>query len=171
MTSRTTTSPSGRFRSRAVLVTLVAAVTTVAAACTPPPPPPTTWTPGVCPDDSGVTVVVDFAMAGDDVLVRCAVGPQDSGLDALGAIDLAVTEVPGVPGAICTIGGVPAEGYPACWLTDGYWSYWSAAAQGDDWGFSPLGPADGPIAEGSVLGWAWAPGFVSDGPRVGSDGV
>lgn len=142
----------------------------VAGACVPPPPgPPATYTEGPCPTDSGVTVVVDFADLGPDEIVRCALGPQADGYAALAAIGVDVTTESG-PGTVCTMDGLPAEGYPFCWLTGGYWSSWRVDAQGDPWAFATTGAGDGPLVEGSVEGWAWAPGFVSDGPSVGSDG-
>lgn len=159
---------------RTLALAATAALAALAAACTPATRPPATYTDGPCPTpDSGVTVVVDWtADLGDRQLVRCAVGPQASAIAALGAIGLRVnTNAPdAVPGTVCTLDGLPAEGYPYCWLTDGYWSYWAAPSQGVAWDYAPFGPGDGPLAEGSSIGLAWAPGFLSDGPRTGSDG-
>lgn len=165
-----TNSTRGAIRSRSLLgATFLAAITLVAAACVPPAPP-TTWTPGVCPTDAGVTVVVDFDPMSDEAVVRCALGAQDSGLDALENAGFTVTSEPG-PGTVCTIDALPAEGYPYCWLTGGYWSYWKAGAQGDAWSASGTGPGAGPLTEGSVEGWRFAPGFVGSAPRVSSDGT
>lgn len=36
--------------------------------------------PGYCPDATGVTVAVDFQGLGGDAIIRCAPGPQASGL-------------------------------------------------------------------------------------------
>ena len=161
-----------KIRPRTALPALAAALVMVAASCTTPPPP-STWTPGACPTDSGVTVVVDFAELSDDVVVRCALGAQASGFDALQNAGFAVgQQTPGqaAPGALCQIDALPAEGYPYCWSTGGYWSYWKADSPGASGGFAPVGPADGPLEEGSVEGWAWAQDFTTDGPSVGSDG-
>ncbi len=159
---------------RYLAIAALAALAALAAACTPVYPGSPTYTAGVCPTgDSGVTVVVDWtADLNNQQLVRCALGAQDSGLDALANIGLAVnTNAPGaVPGSVCTLNGLPTEGYPYCWLTGGYWSYWSAASQAGTWGFAPFGAGDGPLVEGSVIGFAWAQDFLSDGPRTGPDG-
>jgi hypothetical protein len=130
---------------------------------------PSTWTPGPCPTSSGVTVVVDFADLDDDVVVRCARGAQVSGLAALDAVGLPAVGEPGVA-PVCRIRGLPTQGFPFCWFTGGYWSYWSAPSRGAPWQFATTGPGAGPIPQGSVQGWAWAPGFASEGPSVGSDG-
>ncbi|MCP4434080.1 MAG: hypothetical protein GY812_01085 [Actinomycetia bacterium] len=154
----------------------LAAVAAVASACVAPAPGGgggPTYTDGPCPDSSGVTVVVDFtADLSDEQLVRCAIGPQESGLAALLAIGLAINTnaANAEPGTVCTLEGLPVEGYPYCWLTDGYWSYWRAPSTAGAWDFAPTGPSDGPLVEGTVEGWAWAQGFVSDGPRLGPDG-
>jgi hypothetical protein len=168
---------------RRVLVTLVGVMVAVVAACTPPTggggtsttttapttTVPSTWTSGACPGASGVTVVVDFSSLRDEVVVRCALGAQSSGLVALANIGLAAVGEPGVA-PVCQIRGLPSEGFPFCWFTGGYWSYWAAPSRGAPWQFATTGPGAGPVPQGSVQGWAWAPGFVSDGPSVGSDG-
>ncbi len=170
-------------RLRTSLVTVVGVLVAIAAACTPPAgggggasttttttTTPATWTPGVCPGTSGVTVVVDFATLHDQVIVRCALGAQSSGLAALTSVGLAPVGEPGVA-PVCQLAGLPSEGFPFCWFTGGYWSYWTAASPGAPWQFATTGPGAGPVPHGSVQGWAWAPGFVSAGPTVGSDGV
>ncbi len=75
-----------------------------------------------------------------------------------------------VPGSVCTLNGLPTEGYPYCWLTGGYWSYWAAPSQAGAWDFAPVGAGDGPLVEGTVIGFAWAQDFLSDGPRTGPNG-
>lgn len=157
---------------RLALVAAVAAIG-LAAACTPQPPEPT-YTEGVCVDDNGVTVVVDFTEdLSDEIIVRCALGAQASGIDALEAIGVGVnTNAPtAAPGSVCTLDGLPVEGYPYCWTTGGFWGYWSAANQSSLWGFSPIGAGAGPLTEGSVIGFAWAQDFAGDAPRVNPDGT
>ena len=155
------------------LVVAALAAAALAGACTPAPGPGSTptYTEGICPTSSGVTVVVDFAPLFDQIIVRCALGPQASGFDALEAIGININaNAPdAVPGSVCTLNGLPIEGYPYCWTEGGYWSSWLAASTAGTWDYAPGGPGD-PIAEGTAYGWAWAPGFVSDGPRVGPDG-
>lgn len=172
----------GTRRSSAVLVLpLIVALGVVAAACTPPVEPgaPTTTTTSTtlpdptgptivgeaCQPTSGVTVVVDFTALDDTVKIGCAPGAQASGFAALAATGFSVGSESGA-GTICTIDGLPTEGFPFCWLTGGYWGYWSAPDRATAWDFSPVGSGAGPIAEGSVLGWSWAPGFDGVAPRV-----
>jgi hypothetical protein len=137
------------------------------------PTGPGTWKPGVCEGTEGVTVVVDWTLdLGDQQLVRCALGVPANGVAALRAIGLAVNaNAPdAVPGSVCTIEYLPLDGYPSCWLIDGYWSYWRAPSTAGTWDFAPTGPSQGPLVAGTVEGFAWAPGFESEGPRTGPDG-
>lgn len=167
---------------RSVLAALAATVVALAAACAPPPggggtttttttttTAPSTWTPGACPTNSGVTVVVDAAGLAGAPVVRCALGAQATGLAALANAGFAAVGEPGVA-PVCQIDGLPVQGFPYCWFTGGYWSYWTAPSRGAPWQFATTGPGVGPVPQGSVQGWAWAQGFVSDGPRVGSNG-
>lgn len=159
-------------RTRRIATGAIMAVTALAlAACTPPPAP--TYTNGVCPGDSGVTVVVDFtADLNNQTVVRCALGPQATGIKALQNIGMPVnTNAPNAfPGSVCTIKSLPTQGYPYCWSEGGFWGYWAAADQGSEWGFSPIGAGQGPLTEGSVIGFSWAQGFNSNPPRVAPDG-
>ena len=179
MLSRTRLSNRTRRRSNVVAaIALLGASALAGVACVPSTPPasttttttaPTTWTPGACPSASGVTVVVDRATAAAPI-VRCAIGAQASGLAALANAGFTAVGEPGVA-PVCQIDGFPTEGFPFCWYTGGYWSYWSAPSRGAAWQFATTGPGAGPVAQGTVQGWAWAPGFAPDGPRVGSDGT
>lgn len=179
-----------RLRPRLAVVAACSAVVLAAGACVPPPSGggggggssttastttvstttvPATWSPGACPGSAGVTVVVDFAGLGPAPIVRCALGSQSNGMAALSNAGFAVSSEAG-PGTVCRLDGQPAEGFPFCWLTGGYWSYWRASNPGAPWAFSETGAGVGPLVPGSVEGWAWAPGFVSDGPSVPSSG-
>jgi hypothetical protein len=177
MFPRTRLSSRSRRRSNVVAATILfTASAVVGVACTPVTPPgttttttPSTWTAGACPTSSGVTVVVDVATPGVQPVVRCALGAQSTGLVALANAGFTAVGEPGVA-PVCQIDGFPAEGFPFCWFTGGYWSYWAAPTRGADWQFATTGPGAGPVPQGSVQGWAWAPGFMSDGPSVGSDG-
>jgi len=165
-------SPSSTARRFAVAATV--AVVGVATACTPAPTPVPTYTDGACPGAVGVTVVVDFTEdLSDEVIVRCALGAQATGIAALGNIGLAVNSdaAGAVSGSVCTLDGLPVEGYPYCWSTGGFWGYWAAADQSAEWGFSTIGAGSGPLTEGSVIGFAWAQGFEGDAPRVAPDGT
>jgi hypothetical protein len=116
-----------------------------------------TYTDGACVGTSGVTVVVDATRAGGTVTVRCALGPQASGWEALGHAGHDVVSVPEFPGgAVCTIDGRPVEGYPTCWES-AYWSYWRApnTGAGSTWTYSLVGAAIQRPPLGSVEGWAY----------------
>lgn len=167
----------GALRSRAFLALPLVAAALVVGACAPPtPPPPTTTTttapPGptvtgeACQPGSGVTVVVDFTALDDSVKIGCAAGQQATGMAALAAAGFTATSESG-PGTVCTIDGLPTQGFPYCWSSgDGYWSYWRAPDRSSVWSFAQTGPGAGPIAEGAVEGWSWAPAYQDGEPRV-----
>ena len=138
--------------------------TTTTTSTVPEPVEPVV-TGQACQPGSGVTVVVDFTALDNTVKIGCAPGEQADGLAALAASGFTVGDQAG-PGAVCTIDGLPSEGYPFCWLTGGYWGYWKSPDRATAWDFSPVGVGDGPIAEGSVEGWSWAPSFDGVAPRV-----
>lgn len=171
-------STRSRCRSSALLHTAVVLAAMVVAACTPTNPPATTTTttttidPGgptivgqACQPGTGVTVVVDFTELDDTVKVGCAPGTQASGLSALAAAGFTAGSESG-PGTVCTIDSLPAQGFPFCWTTGGYWGYWKAPDRETPWDFSQVGATDGPLVQGSVEGWAWAPAFNGSAPRV-----
>lgn len=118
-----------------------------------------------CQPGSGVTVVVDFTRLDNTVKIGCAPGEQANGLAALTAVGFTVGSQSGA-GTVCTIDGLPTQGYPFCWLTGGYWGYWKAPNRTTAWDFAPVGPGVGPIASGAVEGWSWAPNFDGVAPRV-----
>lgn len=163
-------------RSKALLAVPILAVSLVIGACTPPDDgaPPTTTTPEpsgptitgeACRPSSGVTVVVDFTELDDTVRIGCAPGEQTDGLAALANAGFVSGSDSG-PGTVCTIDGLPTEGYPFCWLTGGFWGYWKSPNRSTAWDFSMVGAGDGPIPVGSTEGWAWAPAFDGSAPRV-----
>ena len=160
-------------RLRTATLGALAALTIAASGCVTAPTGPGTWKPGVCEGTEGVTVIVDWtADFTNEQLVRCALGTPASGIAALQAIGLVVNaNAPdAVPGSVCTIQSLPVGGYPACWLTEGYWSYWRAPSTSGSWDFAPSGPSEGPLVAGTVEGFAWAQDCLSDGPRTGPDG-
>lgn len=150
-----------RFRTRAtrVVAALTLGVALMAAACTPPPSGGggATYKDGRCVGTEGVTVIVDFTPFRDEVLVRCALGSQQSGFSVLDDADL--DHDPGRhPGSVCQLEGLPTQGHPYCWTTGGYWSYWKAPTTGRPWAYSEWGAGAGPSpAPGSVEGWRFAP--------------
>ncbi|MBA2639424.1 MAG: terpene cyclase/mutase family protein, partial [Nocardioidaceae bacterium] len=143
-------------------------------------------TAGFCPDDDGVTVVVDSQELGDGPLVRCAPGSQPR--NGLAVLHDAGIEVEGVQrwGAafVCRLEGRPApteplplvgdDGYTESCVdtppTGAYWSYWQADI-GGEWRYSRLGADSSQVVPGSVEGWSFAlngAGAVP-APRVAPD--
>ncbi len=151
---------------------LVAALATslvlVATACTPPPTggggtpttTPSTYKHGRCVGAEGVTVIVDRGVFAAADIIRCALGSQADGFDALANAGIA-TDPGGNPGTVCQLTGLPTQGFPYCWIT-GYWSYWTASATGQPWAYSEYGAGSGPAPQpGSVQGWRF--GLFADG--------
>jgi hypothetical protein len=137
------------------------------------------YTEGACNGNEGVTMVVDFGyIAPDDKkdpIVRCALGTQITGWATLENAGIHVGSVPGFEGgALCMLDEVPVQGYPYCWLDEGYWSYWHAEP-GEVWTYSQLGASNRSPELGSVEGWRFVP-LAGAGvpPRVGptfSEGI
>lgn len=117
-----------------------------------------------CEQGEGVTVIVDFTTLGGGVRVGCAAGDQAHGFAALRAAGFRTSSEGGV-GRICTLDGLPTQGYPYCWTTGGFWSHW-AEGSSDDWEFHQVGAGHGPLAPGHVSGWSWAQDFRSAPPRI-----
>lgn len=171
----------GGLRSRVLLAVVVAGATALIAGCVPESQPPSNTTTTTIPEPSGpavvgefcapgggVTVVVDFTDLDDTIRIGCAPGEQANGLDALANAGFAIGDEAG-PGVVCTIDGLPLEGYPFCWLTGGFWGYWRSADGVTAWDFATTGATDGPLPVGSVEGWAWAADFDGGAPRVAID--
>lgn len=144
------------------------AMVLVATACTPPPTggggspttTPSTYTNGRCLGTEGVTVIVDLGDFAAPDIVRCALGAQANGLDALANAGV-TADSGGNPGTVCQLEGLPIQGYPYCWIT-GYWSYWTASGAGQPWTYSEFGAGSGPAPQpGSVQGWRF--GLFADG--------
>ena len=113
---------------------------------------------GACPDETGVTVVVDAVALGGELLVGCATEPA-TGTEALTAAGF--TEARDPSGFICAVGGLP-DPCPTE-FTGEYWSYWTAEA-GGEWVAYTVGSDEAQPAAGSVEGWAWGDG--STGPAI-----
>jgi hypothetical protein len=118
-----------------------------------------------CTQDTGVTVVVDFATLGGGTQTRCASGDPTSGLAALRAARFTPTRAAQEPGYfVCRIDGKPAD--DPCQRTppaDAYWSYWHAKP-GGTWSYSSLGPADHDPKPNTVEGWAFGAGKPPSSP-------
>lgn len=117
------------------------------------------WEP--CEPGTGVTVVVDrFGRLGDGkVYVRCALGPQPNGWQALLNAGFGVEGLSGGIGFACRIDGLPTPAEEACVQTpgfDSYWSYWHGKP-GGRWGYSGVG-ATNPMSAApvdAVQGWSF----------------
>ncbi|SEG76038.1 hypothetical protein SAMN04489712_111112 [Thermomonospora echinospora] len=142
---------------RAIAVVLAAAI---AVLHTPPAQAdPRRGTPGFCPDAGGVTVVIDFQELGGPSIVRCAPGPQDTGLAALQNAGISVTGTArwGL-GFICRIEGKPGPSSEPCIDTppaSAYWSYWHAP-NGGTWHYSDWGVKNRRPPPGSFEGWSFS---------------
>lgn len=115
--------------------------------------------PGYCPDATGVTVVVDFQDLGGDAIIRCAPGPQASGLAALqnSGMIVAGTQRWGMA-FICRIEGKPGLESESCADTPpatAFWGYWHAA-NGGSWAYSQRGVANRKPPAGSFEGWSFS---------------
>jgi hypothetical protein len=124
---------------------------------------------GACPDADGVTVVVDFQELGGQTLVRCAPGPQPTGLAALKNAGFSVTGTNRWGEAfICRINGKPGPDTEPCIDTppaSAYWSYWHAP-NGGSWTYSQLGVTSRRPPPGSFEGWSFALDATGIGPPV-----
>ncbi|KNB54236.1 hypothetical protein AC230_03955 [Streptomyces caatingaensis] len=128
--------------------------------------------PGFCPDDNGVTVVVDFRELGGSTIVRCAPGGQATGLKALknAGFRIAGTLRWG-EGFICRIEEKPSPRSESCSDTppaSAYWSYWHAPNNGQ-WKYSEWGVANRTPPAGSFEGWSFSLNRGENGapaPRV-----
>ncbi|GGZ29948.1 hypothetical protein GCM10010387_24250 [Streptomyces inusitatus] len=116
-------------------------------------------TPGHCPDDKGVTVVIDFQRLGGTTVVRCAPGDQATGHAALknAGIRIAGTNRWG-EAFICRIEGRPGPADESCVDTppaSAYWSYWHAPDRGK-WSYSQWGVMNRKPPPGSFEGWSFS---------------
>jgi hypothetical protein len=142
-------------------------------------------TPGYCPTDDGVTVVVDFQQLGGDIVVRCApapVGRDSTGLDALRAAGFTPEGVRRYGLAfVCRIEGRPAadeelpiQGDPhyheACLETppqQAFWGYWYAPNDGS-WTYSQTAAISRHVIPGGFEGWSFSLNHAAgDAPKPG----
>ncbi|MGI9579500.1 MAG: hypothetical protein ACR2OH_14980, partial [Microthrixaceae bacterium] len=123
---------------------------------------------GPCPDDSGITVVVDPGDLGGPVQVRCVPQSAANGIEALAMADFEVDATVRFSGFVCRIDGRPAN--DRCVNTPpatAYWSYW-VADRGGPWCYSDLGAAvRGPV-RGTVEGWSFSRSGTEGAPRSGT---
>jgi hypothetical protein len=164
--------PASRFaRFSAVCAVLLAACLTGAAPASATVPGK--GADGYCPENGGVTVIVDFGDLGPQPLVRCAPGTPASGVAALqdAGVEITGSQKYGLAVA-CRIEGKPgpdAESCAAMPSATAYWSYWHAAP-GGAWESSQEGAQTSKPAAGGFEGWAFAHPASADAmpapPRV-----
>lgn len=150
--------PDRHAHARLLLQAFVLCLVALPFAGSPSPATARSWTSGPCEDPDGITVVVDFAAFRDEVVVRCAPAPVESGYEALTKVGLEYTPTQRFPGFLCRIEGLPAD--DPCATTpppDAYWGYWRAE-RGGDWTYSQHGPATTNPPPGPVEGWAFSTG-------------
>ncbi|MCK2245085.1 MULTISPECIES: LPXTG cell wall anchor domain-containing protein [unclassified Crossiella] len=139
---------------RLIVVLAVLAGTTIGA-----PPAFAAGTPGYCPDDTGVTVIIDFQQLGGSTIIRCAPGKQASGHAALRAAGINITGTARWGEAfVCRIEGKPGSDTEPCMDTppaSAYWSYWHAP-NGGGWTYSQLGVLNRTPPPGSFEGWSFS---------------
>ncbi|WP_433158037.1 hypothetical protein [Kribbella sp. CA-247076] len=134
---------------------------------------PSRGTPGFCPTDEGVTVVIDFQALGGTTIVRCAPGPVGPGFTGHSALVDAGIQLQGTrrwgeaficrlenrpgPNEVVPIAGRPKYKEP-CIDTppaSGYWSYWHAT-NGGQWQYSQWGVKNRDAIRGGFEGWSFS---------------
>ncbi|MDG4765811.1 hypothetical protein O7632_17140 [Solwaraspora sp. WMMD406] len=140
---------------RLLTVVLLTAGTAVA----PADPATAVGRSGFCPDDNGVTVVVDFQELGGPTIVRCAVGDQATGHAALKNAGISITGTARWGESfVCRIEGKPTVAEEPCVDTppaNAYWSYWHAS-NGGAWTYSQRGVTARKPPPGSFEGWSFS---------------
>ena len=134
---------------------------------------PSHGTPGFCPTDEGVTVVIDFQALGGTTIVRCAPGPVGRGFTGHSALVDAGIQLDGTrrwgESFVCRLEGRPgpnerlairgnANYREACIDTPpaaGYWSYWHAT-NGGRWQYSQWGVKNRQAIRGGFEGWSFS---------------
>jgi hypothetical protein len=148
-----------RRRWRPARIGAVLAMLGAVVVCGPAPVAAAAGTAGFCPDANGVTVVVDFHELGGATTVRCAPGPQSSGIAALRNAGFSVTGTARWGDAfVCRINGKPGPDTEPCINTpptSAYWSYWYAA-DGGSWTYSQAGALGRRPLLGGFEGWSFA---------------
>lgn len=138
---------------------------------------PARGTPGPCPDDTGVTVVVDFQQVGSgEVIVRCSPSADGTGLDVLRNAGF---QMEGVrrwgDSFVCRIENTPSpgealpvrgdEGYTESCIdtppATAYWSYWHAT-NGGSWQYSQWGLKNRTPVAGGFEGWSFSLNATAD---------
>lgn len=128
----------------------------------------------VCPDASGVVVVVDFRQLGGGIQQHCIAG-SGSAASLFGKAGFGLDYVQREPGFVCRVAGKPAA--DPCVNTppaDAYWGlFWSDGRSGT-WSYATTGAQSLSIPSGGYVGFVWQgqagqvkPGITPE-PRAGS---
>jgi hypothetical protein len=114
---------------------------------------------GKCKGGSGVTVVVNFKAFGGRIVIRCAPGHPDNGIQALRQAGYTVkgTKDTGLA-FVCRINRKPSPRRQKCIHippANAYWAYYHAKRKAKKWTYSSTGPLSYHPPQGSIEAWAW----------------
>lgn len=114
---------------------------------------------GKCQGGSGVTVVVNFKAFHGKIMIRCAPGHPDNGIQALRQAGYTVkgTKQTGLA-FVCRINRKPSPKRQKCIKippANAYWAYYHAKKGAKKWTYSSSGPLSYHPPQGSIEAWAW----------------
>jgi hypothetical protein len=117
---------------------------------------------GKCHHGKGVTVVVNFKAFKGKIVIRCAPGHPDNGIQALRQAGYAVkgTKETGLA-FVCRINRKPSPRRQKCIHVpppNAYWAYYHAKRGAKKWSYSSTGPLSYHPPQGSIEAWAWGDG-------------
>lgn len=111
---------------------------------------------GVCPDATGVVVVVDFGQLGGGVQQHCVAGSGGAASGIFGQAGYSLDYVQREPGFVCRVAGKPSA--DPCVNTppaNAYWGlFWSDGKSGT-WSYATTGAQSLRIPSGGYVGFAW----------------
>lgn len=111
---------------------------------------------GVCPDATGVVVVVDFGQLGGGVQQHCVAGSGGAASGIFGQAGYPLDYVQREPGFVCRVAGKPSA--DPCVNTppaNAYWGlFWSDGKSGT-WSYATTGAQSLRIPSGGYVGFAW----------------
>lgn len=126
----------------------------------------------VCPDDQGVTVLVEPGSLGGPDRAYCATDGADTPVDELFAeAGWDLTPVASAPGAICRVDDLPKNvGCAQMPPADAYWSLWWTDQEGE-WVYSSIYAGGLTVPDGSAVAFSWVDGSDDGKPSTSLDGV
>jgi hypothetical protein len=117
---------------------------------------------GKCHHGNGVTVVVNFKAFKGRIVIRCAPGHPNNGIQALRQAGYRVkgTKDTGLA-FVCRINRKPPPRRQKCVHippANAYWAYYHAKRHAKKWTYSSAGPLSYHPPQGSIEAWAWGDG-------------